>query len=210
MSEESSAATDASRAWHALVDPDELGSLHRTAELIALVQRRDWPVEPAVLWVALTRAEPLAAWLGRPDADLGPGAEVAVAQSEDASVTARVVEWQPGGRILLEWRAPGEDVAWVDLAMEPVVAGGAADTTRGGAAETTGGDSPRTRLRLSYVAVDEAQVRSAAVAWLSFLDVLGEITGAVQVPPDSTPALRAIERMAIAAQVIEGVPIRET
>jgi uncharacterized protein YndB with AHSA1/START domain len=189
MSEESSAATDASRAWHALVDPDELGSLHRTAELIALVQRRDWPVEPAVLWVALTRAEPLAAWLGRPDADLGPGAEVAVAQSEDASVTARVVEWQPGGRILLEWRAPGED---------------------GGAAETTGGDSPRTRLRLSYVAVDEAQVRSAAVAWLSFLDVLGEITGAVQVPPDSTPALRAIERMAIAAQVIEGVPIRET
>jgi hypothetical protein len=30
------------------------------------------------------------------------------------------------------------------------------------------------------------------------------------VPPDSTPALRAIERMAIAAQVIEGVPIRET
>ncbi|MGO1561915.1 hypothetical protein CZ771_07855 [Actinomycetales bacterium JB111] len=193
MSEESSPATDASRAWHALVDPDELGSLHRTAELITLVQQRDWPIDPAVLWVALTRAEPLAAWLGRPDADLGPGAKVAIAQSEDASVGAQVVEWQPGGRILLEWRAPGEDVAWVDLAMEPVVAA----------------DSPRTRLRLSYVAADEAQVRSAAVAWLSFLDVLGEITGAVPVPPDSTPALRSIERMAIAAQVIESVPIQE-
>ncbi|MCF4123297.1 SRPBCC family protein [Antribacter sp. KLBMP9083] len=147
---------------------------------------RTYPTSAADLWDALTTPERVGRWLGTLTGDLRAGGDFHLDMSdasngsegdaagtsagpsaadqtadEDARNWGRVLECEPGRRLLLTWEATGQATSQVEV--------------------TTSAVGQRALLTLEHRGLPEASARGYGAGWHDFLDRLeGDLTGRPQ------------------------------
>lgn len=129
---------------------------------------RTYPTSAADLWDALTTPERVGRWMGTLTGDLRAGGDFhldtsdpADSPDEDSRSWGRVLECEPGQRLLLTWEATGQATSQVEV--------------------TTSAVGQQALLTLEHRDLPEASARGYGAGWHDFLDRLeDDLTGRPQ------------------------------
>ncbi|WP_125775320.1 SRPBCC family protein [Antribacter gilvus] len=136
------------------------GSLPDGGPALAVRFERTFTTTPVDLWDALTRPERVVRWMGELTGDLRAGGDFVIDLTggdpeSEARNWGRVVECEPGRRLLITWEAPGgQATSEVEVTTSAVGQGDAA------------------LLTLEHRALPEAAARGYGAGWHDFLDQL--------------------------------------